>query len=779
MIFSKRLPKRSRAGRSRSPYGSRGCGGGSKGKCWSSSDPAEKSSSEPILDSSRVQYWQDPTSVLTVDELARHCRRRIPRDAAHIKLESGSFAHLKSEYKRRFKAHSFEAILQAYHGHMDSFLRKIRGKPREQKPNFGKLGQVESEQHEQFVPHEGAQRAELQRKNTLLQSEGEFSKDGTEVQSSYRGYGNVERSEPIRQSSHLRMEGDLETATEQHDQFGPKNGERARLLRRGTHIQIPTEDMETRTENHDQFVEHPGASRSEPLRHPETLRMEGDIEFRPEYDDQFRHPNAERPLFPRPQTHLQTQGEFDPSTEKGEHFVRFETPRPLFPRPQTHLHPEGEFDASTEKGEHFQRFEANRPLFPRPQTHLHTEGEFESNTEMGEHFQKFEAKRPPFPRPQTHLHTEGEFDPSTEKGEHFQRFEANRPLFPRPQTHLHTEGEFESNTEMGEHFQGFEAKRPPFPRPQTHLHTEGEFESNTEMGEHFQKFEAKRPPFPRPQTHLHTEGEFDASTEKGEKFVDPKADRPFFPRPKTHLQPEGELEATSEQKSEFKGIPEPRSELARPPTSLRMEGRIEADPEYRSTFVNHPRERAVAGKIPDRLQRPSGGYRGQKTENRENFVQHGIVKADKSRPKTHLRMEGDFYADPEYKTNFTDRPLEEKNFAQRKLHREGPDHIDFDGYNETAFKVLSVSSSSSPSANSTDDSKNRSRRRRVNKNEERPSYRLEVCPADGESTTNGKPFKIVADPNNNLQPQSNWTINTERRRNKNKWVPSWAGEDKK
>ena len=123
--------------------------------------------------------------------------------------------------------------------------------------NDGSFGAGRTE-YSRYVSHEGHQRATLARRPTSLKMEqGNMASSRSEQCDKFIAWLNVTRPELLRVPTHLKLEGNLETSTENHDKYVP-------------------------------FV---GARRPELLRQCAHLKLEGDSNFLPEYTDVFRgHP---------------------------------------------------------------------------------------------------------------------------------------------------------------------------------------------------------------------------------------------------------------------------------------------------------------------------------------------------------------------------------------------------------------------------------------------------------------------------------------------------------
>ncbi|CAL1679477.1 unnamed protein product [Lasius platythorax] len=287
---------------------------------------------------------------LTVDELARYRRRRVqdrPKDNIQSHPES-AVQDPASEYRRAFgtnieelskenvwpieggkpEDYSEEALEDAQSSYrMDFREREAIEDPSAKEENaFAQLvhgngtmeTRVEAPQFEISF-----RRPSLIRRGTSLKCGGDFyPKYDTESYSAYVPYVGQHRAKLARRPTSLKMEGDLNTMTEQCEKFIEwLNVSRPELMRIPTNLKMEGE-FETSTENQDKYVPFVGARRPELLRRGTNLKLEGDTYFVPEYTDVFRDYNIkDRLQSQKPQTHLKAGGDFFQSTESTENFV--------------------------------------------------------------------------------------------------------------------------------------------------------------------------------------------------------------------------------------------------------------------------------------------------------------------------------------------------------------------------------------------------------------------------------------------------------------------------
>ncbi|XP_014227458.1 uncharacterized protein LOC106652832 [Trichogramma pretiosum] len=144
-------------------------------------------------------------------------------------------------------------------------------------------------EYSRFVPHLGFHRAELRRRGTSLRMEGDFQRERSQKVGDWPATSRDWfaaaagcRPAPVRIPSNLRLEGDMQTTTESHDQYVP-------------------------------FI---GVKRPELLRQAAQLGLEGDNCWAPEYSDVFKKHNfLDRRLTKKAETHPKPDSGFFEKTE--------------------------------------------------------------------------------------------------------------------------------------------------------------------------------------------------------------------------------------------------------------------------------------------------------------------------------------------------------------------------------------------------------------------------------------------------------------------------------
>ncbi|KAK0090368.1 hypothetical protein PV325_001142 [Microctonus aethiopoides] len=279
--------------------------------------------------------WPRAIEAISVDELARYRRRRVPNSPKdtlgeqHREERDNVYGNLVTEYRRSFRATSEESLLRQHDFRNDDEVINASVAPisllestavdgvEDQIPdaksmmtNVEELSRVPPDvpRHSSITKRIGAKRA------------GEIYGD-TEY-SNYKSYEGYHKPQLTRRPTSLKMEGDMRGVTEQCEKFIEWfNVSRPEPARIPTNLKLEGH-LQTTTENHDQYVPFVGARRPEILRQSAQLKLEGESNFNPEYTDVFR-PRAfqEKRLSKLPKSHLKTGGEFISRTENAQHFI--------------------------------------------------------------------------------------------------------------------------------------------------------------------------------------------------------------------------------------------------------------------------------------------------------------------------------------------------------------------------------------------------------------------------------------------------------------------------
>ncbi|XP_012284520.1 uncharacterized protein LOC105701937 [Orussus abietinus] len=292
---------------------------------------------------------------LTVDELARHRRRRVqgrPEDGPGLCRPENREEDdpLVTEYRRAFGEVSKENLRpflrkkpedclhleglfdDAVSSHLDFrfYPEHLRVPRRSRAPAdgvslagpSGEDAAMETEtESSRFVAHSDlSARPPPVRRGTSLKRGGDFRAD-TEY-SAYVAHQGRHRAELARRPTSLKMEGDLDAVTEKRDKFVEwLNASRPEPMRLPSNLKLEG-DLETATESRDKYVPFVGTRRPELLRQSAHLKMEGDFGYVPEYRDVFRPFGlGERRMPRKPETNLGPSGDFYGTTETSEKYV--------------------------------------------------------------------------------------------------------------------------------------------------------------------------------------------------------------------------------------------------------------------------------------------------------------------------------------------------------------------------------------------------------------------------------------------------------------------------
>ncbi|CAH1105395.1 unnamed protein product [Psylliodes chrysocephalus] len=258
----------------------------------------------------RSENWMDPIPPnVTVDDLWFYRKgRNIGLLKDNLKVQEGSFKHLKSEYRRRFK-NFYEALKSSLNGKDLLDIEKII-------PEASL--KLEGAQEHQSEYNESFGSRILQRANALSE---ELLKDVSD-------YEAINRENQIENIPRITVIG----SPGRH------------LNRRPTNLKLEG-DFYHLTEHAEKFIEYLLVKRAELCRTPTTLKLgTGEMETKTETTDQFiKYDKMERPSLCRKFTNLHLEGDLDIKTEKQEKFVPFDVkPRPPLKKKSTNLHLEGD-----------------------------------------------------------------------------------------------------------------------------------------------------------------------------------------------------------------------------------------------------------------------------------------------------------------------------------------------------------------------------------------------------------------------------------------------------
>lgn len=420
-----------------------------------------------------------------------------------------------------------------------------------------------SEMHSQFVPHEGARRAEPARRPTSLRMDGEVTST-TETAEKYVGYLVGEhtrqntRAVATRPASSLKLEGVMNTSTESTDKYVPFNQpQRAILSKHPTSLHLLTNDdsiMDTHSEKQDKFL-------------PFNVQEKATIIKR--------------------DTNLHLEGEQFISTENKDQYVPLViTARPPLQKRHTNLHLEGAMDIQTEKQEKYVPYElSTRQKFTKRPTNLHMEGSMDTTTEQHDKYIPFEVqRRPPLLKKDTNLHLEGDLIMTPEYRHQFVEYNAERSIPKRPVNNLGTIHKQQDQEKIKDNF--FLEYQKPYRNPEPKFRYY--YPLNQDEKTHFRK----------PKENLKPDGPLELLSESRSKYTQPLLEHKSAEDLSVLGSPR-ELIKSSDI-SFLEGRKRPRG--VHPPGNLKAEGQMESNPEYRSSYVDFPRERPI-------VRRPEGSLR--------------------------------------------------------------------------------------------------------------------------------------------------------------------------
>lgn len=310
------------------------------------------------------------------------------------------------------------------------------------------------------------------------------------------------------------------------------------------------------------YVQYDNVEKSEVIKRPNNLKLEGDVSSKTENAEKFiEFLFSKRPELARRVTTLKLEGEMEKKTETSEQFPAHEyQQRPLLCKKHTNLHLEGDLDVYSNYCEKYpaHAFQKRPPLSKR-HTNLHMSGELLMSPEYREAYVEFKTERPcPIVPPANNLKPNGfsELPNDAQKtflheshhqipflrepdGRWNKQLETERSLSRRPELKLDSDMRtLRENKQFG--------------RARTNLHLEGNLELNPEYKNayvDFYKEEGKKSPVRRhlisQPGHLKTGGEMDTKPEYRSAYVNFPRQRPSIRRPQCHLPNENEVSTHS------------------------------------------------------------------------------------------------------------------------------------------------------------------------------------------------------------------------------------------
>nr|CAD7267274.1 unnamed protein product [Timema shepardi] len=233
----------------------------------------------------------------------------------------------RAELARRNTSLKMEGGMESTTENMEKFVKYISPKKSElvrRTSNLRMEGDMEkiSEIRAKYIGFVCPKRAVLMRRPTSLHLEGDIERN-TEKRAQFIEFLKVKRTEISKPTSNLKLEGELEHRPEYRDFF--IDFPRARpLIHRPICNLKPEGIIENMTEKRAQFVEYllSQCSRSEIMKMPSSLKIEGEQEYKPEYREIYTNFPRERPTIAKQREgNLKLEGDIDLMTETNSQFV--------------------------------------------------------------------------------------------------------------------------------------------------------------------------------------------------------------------------------------------------------------------------------------------------------------------------------------------------------------------------------------------------------------------------------------------------------------------------
>nr|CAD7415309.1 unnamed protein product [Timema poppensis] len=233
----------------------------------------------------------------------------------------------RAESARRNTSLKMEGGMESTTENMEKFVKYISPKKSElarRTSNLRMEGDMEkiSEIRAKYIGFVCPKRAVLMRRPTSLHLEGDIERN-TEKRAQFIEFLKVKRTEISKHTSNLKLEGELEHRPEYRDFF--IDFPRARpLIHRPICNLKPEGIIENMTEKRAQFVEYllSQCSRSEIMKMPSSLKIEGEQEYKSEYREIYTNFPRERPTIAKQREgNLKLEGDIDLMTETNSQFV--------------------------------------------------------------------------------------------------------------------------------------------------------------------------------------------------------------------------------------------------------------------------------------------------------------------------------------------------------------------------------------------------------------------------------------------------------------------------
>lgn len=252
-----------------------------------------------------------------------------------------------------------------------------------------------SEQKEKYIAYLSNRRQTVVKRGTELKLFGDFD-FATECRVKYVDPGTQPRPFLRKRSTSLKLDGETEFAPEYRRNFVDFPRTRPSIPRPREHLYSEGE-LDLGTESHSQFVQLPISHVPKSPRAPNNIQLEGELVLNPEYREQFvSHGKSKSEIIRRPDN-LNLEGNFTFETEKDKYRCH-NTPIVATGDPTTNGMDEKSseqketplnFLSNSEYHSQFVDFPRNRPRMSKPSANLRSNGPSEMTTEKRSQYRSY------------------------------------------------------------------------------------------------------------------------------------------------------------------------------------------------------------------------------------------------------------------------------------------------------------------------------------------------------------------------------------------------------
>ncbi|XP_057668736.1 uncharacterized protein LOC130901380 [Diorhabda carinulata] len=290
---------------------------------------------------------------ITVDDLYLYRKKKHTfawlKD--NLKVEEGSFKHLKSEYTRRFK--NFFDILRSSIKRNEKSLLDVEVLKPEDSTKLIDEKTIDNDRR-------------LSKKIDAIENDD----SNNEIINRFHPFGNATvdksgRRRLLKRPNNLKIEGDHHHVTEHAENFIEfLLAKRAELCRTPTTLKLGTGTMETKTETTDKFRKFDNVERPTLIRKFTNLRLEGDLDAVTEKQEKFqRYEVNSKPNLIKKSTNLHLDGNSFSIPEYRDQYIQYNDIRRLAPiLPTNNLKNAGLFDDTTPTSTNFGRTSPSIPF---------------------------------------------------------------------------------------------------------------------------------------------------------------------------------------------------------------------------------------------------------------------------------------------------------------------------------------------------------------------------------------------------------------------------------